>query len=226
MLKFYGPQPPHRLNNLSLGGYCPHCKTGTRFKLTAQPQSGILRSDNVKEIVLNYTCEICLGPIPVKWKIQGWEDANNPTVGNPQVALPMRSEYNFDYVPDSVKKEIEEALDCLSVNAYNGFAAVSRRVIQKICTDLGAKASSKVKQQIDDMAKLTDLDDELKEMAYQIMLSGHDGSHPHLPEMNMERADILLSLLRDLTYELYTRPGKIKDAAQARKDAIEKKKDA
>ena len=57
------------------------------------------------------------------------------------------------------------------------------------------------------------------------MLSGHNGSHPDLPDVNAKRAALLLSLLRDLTYELYTRPGKIKDAAVSRKEAIQKKKD-
>jgi len=224
MLRFYGPDPPHRLSQLHLGGYCPHCKTGTRFKMTSQPIAGILRNDGIEQFVVNYSCEICLGPIPVRWNIAGWEETQDPTVSLPMVVSPMREEFDFEHVPMSVKKEIEEALDCLSVSAYNGFAAVCRRSVQAISTDLGAQASSRVKTQIDEMAELAGLDDEIKELAIQIMLSGHDGSHPHLPEMNLERAQIMLSLLRDLVYEIYTRPGKIKEAAAARQAAIERKK--
>ena len=226
MLKFYGPQPPHRLSLLRLGGHCPHCKTGTRFKITSIPHTSVLRADEVGQVVINYTCEVCLGPIPVRWNIAGWEEAQDPTVSYPQVVLPMREEFDFEYVPATVKKEIEEALDCLAVNAFHGFAAVCRRAVQAISTDLGAKASSRVKKQIEEMADLSGLDDEMKELAIQIMLSGHDGSHPHLPEMNAERAQIILSLLRDLVYELYTRRGKIKEAATARQAAIEKAKQA
>ncbi len=225
MLKFYGRQPPDSLFALQLGGYCPHCKTGTRFKRTTDPISELLKSDKIKEVVINYTCEICLGPIPVRWEIRKWPDINSPEVDSPRVALPMREEFNFEHVPESVKKEIEEALDCLSVNAYNGFAAVCRRAIQAICTDLGADATSRVKSQINEMASLTGLDDDLKQLAIQIMLSGHDGSHPDLPEVNAQRSTVLLSLLRDLTYQLYTRPGKIKDAAQLREEAIQEKKE-
>lgn len=225
MLMFYGPQPPYSLYGLQLGGYCPYCKTGTRFKRTTDPISKLLISDNIEEVVINYTCEVCLRPIPVYWKIRKWSDVNTPEVHLPRVVLPMRDEFNFEHVPKSVKKEIEEALDCLSVNAYNGFAAVCRRSIQAICTDLGADATSKVKKQINEMVSLTGLDDNLKELAIQIMLSGHDGSHPNLPDVNAERVAVLLSLLRDLTYQLYTRPGKIKDAAVLRKEVIQKKKD-
>ncbi len=125
---------------------------------------------------------------------------------------------------EEIEKEIEEALGCLSVSAFNGFAAVCRRAIQAICTNLGADATTKVKGQVEEMIHLTGLGKEWKELALQIMLSGHDGSHPHLPEMNAERAGVLLSLLRDLTYQLYTRPGKVKEASALRQRAIDQKK--
>lgn len=117
-----------------------------------------------------------------------------------------------------------EGLACLSVGAVNGFAAVCRRAIQAICTDLGAAATTKIKGQIGDMIRLTGLDQEWEGLAIQIMLSGHDGAHPHLPEVGSDRAAVLLSLMQDLTYELYTRPGKIKGAAALRAKAIEQRR--
>jgi len=86
--------------------------------------------------------------------------------------------------------------------------------------NLGSGATTKVKQQIDEAVKLTNLDEEWHALMLQIMLAGHDGSHPHLPEMNPARAGIALQLLRDLTYQLYTRPGKIREAAKLRQDVI------
>ena len=74
------------------------------------------------------------------------------------------------------------------------------------------------------MAELSDLAEELRELAYQVMLGGHDGSHPHLPAVDETRAALLLELLRDLTHELYTRPGRIKHAANLRNAAIEQRK--
>ena len=224
MLTFFGPQPVAPLQDLRPGGYCPHCKTGTRFSLMTTLIAGVAQRDNVKKIVVSYACDICLGPIPIQWTIHSWRDVNTPLVHEPRLASPAREEFDFQHVPEKVRTELTEALDCLSVNAFNGFAAVCRRVIQAICTDLGTEATVKVKHQIEDMIKLTELGDEWKEIAIQIMLSGHDGSHPHLPEVNAERAAVLLSLLQDLTYELYTRPAKVKAAAALRKEAIEKTK--
>jgi hypothetical protein len=222
VLKFYGVDPPNAINNLRPGGVCPHCKTATRFALSTVPIFGILHDDRAHSFVASYACDHCMQPIPIRWHIFSW-NGQTPVVGDATVVVPSREPFEFNHVPEAVSHEIEEALDCLSVNAYNGFAAVCRRSIQAICVNLGADASTKVQKQIEEMIDATGLGDEWKSLAIQIMLSGHDGAHPHLPDVNQDRASILLSLLGDLCYQLYTRPGNIKQAAQLRKSAIEAK---
>jgi hypothetical protein len=143
---------------------------------------------------------------------------------NPELILRTNEPFDFDHVPEKVKKEINEGLDCLSVNAYNGFAGMCRRAVQSICTSLGAESSTKVQAQINEMAQLADLDAETKTIAIEVMLAGHDGSHPHLPDVNSDRAVVLLSLMQDLTYQLFTRTGNIKKSSQLRRAAIEDKK--
>ena len=219
MLRFYGGDPPAPFDSLRLGGICPHCKEGTRYKLTTIPDTRSLRDDHIKLFVANYTCEVCLGPIPVQWTIGQWHDQKRFQVFNPKIVIPTREPFDFEHVPEAVKGDVGEALDCLSVSAYNGFAALCRRAVQSICTNLGATATTKVKSQIEEMVELINLEPGWKELAIQIMLSGHDGAHPHLPDVDASRAAVLLSLLRDLTYQLYTRPGKVKEAAQLRKQA-------
>ena len=222
-LIFYGRQAPGPLTDLRPGGVCPNCKTGSRFTLTVLPRADVLGADGVREFIASYACDNCLSPIPIRWSIQGWS-GNNPIVAVPEVVIPSREPFDFEHVPGTVKKEIDEALNCLSVNAWNGFAAVCRRAVQAICIDLGSEASTKVRNQIEEMISVTGLGDDWKELALEIMLAGHDGSHPHLPDVTSERSSVLLSLLRDLVYQLYTRPAKIKQSTQLRKDTIESRK--
>jgi len=221
MLRFYGPKPPDLFTRLRPGGVCPHCKQGARYTATTQPIVPVLHNDKIKAFVASYACELCLGPIPIRWTVAGWKDANNPQLGDPSVVMPSIASFDFEHVPELVRREIEESLACLGVGAFNGFAAVCRRAIQAICTDLGTAATSKVKDQIKDMIQITGLGSEWEELAIQIMLSGHDGAHPHLPEVGSDRAAVLLSLMQDLTYQLYTRPGKVKAAAALRAKAIQ-----
>ena len=138
----------------------------------------------------------------------------------------MREPFDFAHVPPDVQREIKEALDCLSVDAFHGFATLCRRAAQAICTNLGAEATPIVKRQIEEMIDLTGLGDEWKGLAFEIMITGHDGAHPHLPDVDAGRAAVLLALLGDLPHQLYTRPGKIKEAEDLRQQAIQKRTEA
>ena len=216
MLKFYGnPEPGGALHQIRPGGVCPHCGEGARYRQVTVPVDNEIQRDQVKELVVSYFCDHCLGPIPIQWTVNGW-GKDGMHVHSPRLLLRSRAPYNFEHVPDQVKREIEEALDCLSVNALHGFAVCCRRAVQAICTKLGAQATSKVKAQIREMCALESVGDEIEELAIQVMLSGHDGAHPHLPEVSEDRAGLLLALLQDLTGQLFTRPGRIRAAAALR----------
>ncbi len=222
MLVFYGPQPPATFATLRAGGVCPHCKKGTRFSVYSTIMPVHARAESVTTFIASYACEICFGPIPIQWRIVNWPDATNPIVAEPKMVLPEREPFEFEFVPPEVKRELEEALDCLSVNAFNGFAAVSRRAIQAICTNLGAEATSRVEKQVNEMLELTGNTEEWRTATKQLLLTGHDGAHPHLVPVDGERAATMLALLRDLTHQLYTRPGRVKAAAALRSAAAGK----
>jgi hypothetical protein len=223
MLKVFGTQPPANLVALQLGGICPHCNLATRFSLAVQPNHRT-SADNAKELVAGYLCDACLRAVGILWRVQSADMNGNVAVFSPEMILRVREAFDFSHVPDAVKKEISEGLDCLSVNANNAFAAMCRRAVQSICTSLGAEGSTKVQAQIVEMAELIELDEETKKIALEVMLTGHDGAHPHLPNVNSDRAAVLLSLVRDLVYQIFTRPGKIKESVTLRKAAIGEKK--
>lgn len=220
MIKFFGHSPPGLYEAFRIGGTCPHCKQATRFNSITLVNNKVINHDKIGAFVVGYSCDSCLGSIPVEWIIDRHTNNEQIWVSDARLILAVREPFDLDHVPVEVKKEIEEALDCLAVGAYSGFAALCRRTIQALCADLGSSSTHKVQKQVNEMIEIAGLSDEWKDLATQIMLSGHDGSHPHLPDMDIDRASILLSLMQDLIYELYTRPGKIKEAAALRQKAI------
>lgn len=223
MIKYFGSQAPHMFNLMRIGGICPHCRTAARYLETSHPDFKTIKANNHQAFIAAYSCDACTREIAVRWPIGGWQN-DVPKVEFAELVLRSVEEFDFDHVPDAVKTELVEALDCLSVNAFNGFAALCRRTIQAISTNLGAEASAKVKNQIKEMIELAGLGPEWMTLAEQIMLTGHDGSHPHLPDVNQDRAAVLLSLVRDLTYQIYTRPGRVKAAAELRSKAVNEMK--
>lgn len=221
MIKVYGQQPPASIAALTIGGQCPCCQTTTRFSFAAHHEYQLAKKLGARAVIGNYLCDACSEPLPIKWQVDSW-DGNQPVVDEPALLIQESIEYDLKHVPEAVAREIGEALMCLSVKAYNGFAAMCRRTVQAVCEDIGAKGSSKVKKQIEEMAEMVGLEEEWKQLAEQVMLTGHDGAHPHLPTVDAARAGLLLSLLQDLTYELYTRPGNVRAAADLRQQASRK----
>lgn len=220
MIRVYGAQNG-ALPSLAIGGRCPHCLENSRYVLTSAAIAAPLKQHEARELYASYICSGCSRAIPVYWVITGWH-GDYPNVIVPEEVLRVVAEYDFGHVPERVKIAIKEALDCLSVNAFNGFAAVVRRAIQAMCEDLGAQGSNKIQHQINDVHAQGMIDDNQKNLAEQIMLTGHDGAHPHLPNVDSGRAQLLLELLRDITTQIYTRPGRIKQNAEMRKQASNK----
>jgi hypothetical protein len=215
------------LTKIGVRGICPHCNLGTTFSLASEILNGPVLDREIRRFVASYFCDICLEPIPTLWEIiitNFGADSRGAYGGyyfdNPKEILGVRGSFIFEHVPTQVSNEIREAIDCLSVSAYNAFAAMCRRAVQAICTDLGAGATTKIEKQIKETAQLAGLEPEWLDLMLQVMLTGHDGAHPHLPEVTADRAAVLLQLLQDLTHELYTRPGKVREAAKLRQDAI------
>lgn len=94
-----------------------------------------------------------------------------------------------------------------------------RRCIQSVSETLGADGTTKVQAQLRDLKDMGVADEETFEQLHQIMLTGHDGAHPHLPALSAARAAVLLQLMKDVLYQLFVRPAKIREAGELRKKA-------
>jgi hypothetical protein len=119
-----------------------------------------------------------------------------------------------EHVPDDVAHEIGEALACLSVGAHHGFGAMARRVVQAIVRDLGHDGRARIEAQVGEMVALSGVDESVGDAARRSLLPA-DAGDLTLPDMDQRRSAVILSLLRDLTYQLYTRPGRVRSAAGA-----------
>lgn len=95
-----------------------------------------------------------------------------------------------------------------------------RRCVQSISKELGAKGKDKVHKQINELKKMEEIDDETFNIFEQLVISGHDGAHPHLPPLSPDRALILLELMKDVIFQLFVRKAKIQESIELRKKQI------
>ena len=169
----------------------------------------VAKAAKLREVMITYHCDACLKPIPVAYDVIDWDPTR---VDRPRLALPVREAFDVEYVPEEVVREIDEALACLSVAAHHGFGAMARRVVQALERDLGEGGSARVAQQLDEMLALSGVDEKLATDARRLLLPAGEGDLS-LPDLDARRAAVVLSLLRDLTYQVYTRPGRVRAAA-------------
>jgi hypothetical protein len=132
--------------------------------------------------------------------------------------------FEYQHLPAPVAADFREALTCYSHDCLSATAAMCRRTVQSVATDLGATGTAKVEKQILEAKETADLGDDIFEELRQIVIGGHDGAHPHLPTVSKQRAAVLIAIMKDVLYQLYVRRARVQKAADLRVDAIADKK--
>ena len=199
---------------------CPHCNAYTNITAISIPRFEFVRRFNLTEVGIAYMCDACKTPVFLKFNV-GEVDSSPITVYDDfeEIERPKET-FEFKYLPETVSSDFREALECYSNSCFNAFAAMCRRTCQSAFTELGADGKSKVKKQLLDIKDVIGLDDDTYEIFEQIIISGHDGAHPNLPEVSSDRAATLLELIKDVLYQLFIRQAKVKEAVTLRKEDI------
>ena len=193
---------------------CPHCGVVAGMTAISLPRFELLHRFELEEAGMVYRCDVCSKPVFLQFKVVLGDPV---TLSDAFTQLQSALEpFEHKYLGLDVAADFREALTCYAHNCWNAFAAMCRRCLQSVAADLGVTGTSKVETQIRELKEMGVVDDETFEQLRQIVLSGHDGAHPHLPALSPERAAVLLELMKDVLYQLYVRPGKVKEAAALR----------
>lgn len=201
---------------------CPHCSTITALIPVAVPRYAMIHRFELTETGLVYRCSSCNRAVFLKFKVQALSNPVQLSDEFEQITTALEP-FETQYLASPVLDDFREALTCYANSCWNAFAAMCRRCIQSVSESFGAEGSTKVQAQLQDLKNMGVADDETFEQLRAVMLAGHDGAHPHLPSLSSTRAAVLLQLMKDVLYQLYVRPAKIRKASELRREAIAKK---
>ena len=196
---------------------CPHCGVDNPLlPIVINKFSTERHSGGYKRYWATFRCATCGGVVLA---------GSNKEEGDIKEMYPSGIKETFDcsYLPQDVEDDFTEALTCYSNSCLNAFGSMCRRCVQSVSTNLGAKGSDRVLNQLKELKDMAQIDDETFNVLKQIIIAGHDGAHPHLPTLSSERAKMLLELMKDVLYQIYIRKAKIQEVIKLRKNTITQK---
>jgi Domain of unknown function (DUF4145) len=201
---------------------CPHCSTQTALIPISVPRYALIHRFRLTETGLVYRCSSCNRAVFLRYKVH---PLSNPVILSDEFEQVTTSlePFEMQYLAGAVLDDFREALTCYANACWNAFGAMCRRCIQSVSETLGAPGTTKVQAQLEELRNMGVTDEDTFKQLHAIMLAGHDGAHPHLPALSPARAAVLLQLMKDVLYQLFVRPAKIREAGDLRKEAITKK---
>lgn len=185
--------------------FCPHCKRHT--SLTPATTTTQYRGDEVTGLAAweaGYeniwwigVCNYCKKPVLVH---------NNGGTVYPH-PLPSPTD---ERIPEGIRRDLDEAKLCLSVNSWRACAVMARRVMQSTCIDKGA-TKEKLVDQLQELASNGVITKDLKEWADVVRWVGNDAAHPSKDEVNKEDAEDILKLAEQFLHVIYVAPAIAKE---------------
>jgi hypothetical protein len=204
---------------------CPHCAAMSNVSAISIPRFEYLLRFQPKRVAIGYRCDACSDAVILRYTPKYDFGNNRVFLSDEYEQLERPAEtFEFTYLPTEVAEAFREALTCYQHGCHNAFAAMCRRCVQSVATNLGAKGTDRVLGQLQDLKDTAEIDDDTFTVLKQIIIDGHDGAHPHLPDLTPHRTGVLLELMKDVLYQLYVRKGKLQEAMRLRSEAIEARK--
>ena len=186
------------MSGLPVAIFCPFCKRHT--SLTPAPVTD--RHDDViataqwkKRYEVTWwigVCNYCQEPVLI---------LNDGYVVYPQ-PLPSPTD---ERIPDPMRRDLNEAKVCMSVDAHRACAVMARRTMQSACVDKGA-SKDKLADQLQELVSNIVITKDLKEWADVVRWVGNDAAHPDNESVSKQDAEDILNLAEQFLHVIYVAP--------------------
>jgi hypothetical protein len=128
-----------------------------------------------------------------------------------------RESFPLTYLPEEAESLFKEALSCYAASCFNAFGAMSRRTAQSLFRELGERGKLELFDTLQEIRALAELDDDTFASLRAVLFGNDNDPWPHQPDLNAERAGILLEVMRDLLYQTFVRKARLIQAVTFRR---------
>jgi hypothetical protein len=196
---------------------CPHCHTLTHLTPVATPKFEDLSRRKPKHIGLVFRCDACAEPVFLKFVARAYTSQRVELAANYIEIERAPENFPLTYLPEEAEGMFKEALNCYAAGCFNAFGAMSRRTAQSLFRELGERGKLGLFDTLQEIRTLAELDDDTFSVLRAVLFGSDSDPWPHQPDINAERAGILLEVMRDLLYQTFVRKARLLQAVTFRK---------
>ena len=211
------PQDELQIDHQGISLTCPHCQRLTHITASATPKFEDLTQRGPKQVGIVFHCDACGEPVFLKFAAKSYT-AQRIELASNYIELERAPEnFPLTYLPAESEEMFREALTCYSAGCYNAFGAMSRRTAQSLFRELGERGKLELFDTLQEIRALAELDDDNFATLRAVLFGSDSDPWPHQPNLNAERAGILLEVMRDLLYQTFVRKARLMQAMTFRR---------
>jgi len=125
--------------------------------------------------------------------------------------------FQLNYLPALVATSFGEALACYKRGLIHAYASMCRQTMQAVFADLGEDDSFKIYAQVDEIADLANIDDQMRR-AIRNILFDTDGINITNPQgIDRETSVVLLETMKDVLHQAYIRRALLRQKLKMRR---------
>ena len=196
---------------------CPHCQTLTHLTPVGIPKFDELSQRKPKHVGIVFRCDACGEPVFLKFTAKAYTPLRIELAPNYVEIERARENFPLTYLPEEAEALFKEALSCYAASCFNAFGSMSRRTAQSLFRELGERGKLQLFDSLQEIRVLADLDDDTFATLRTVLFGSDSDPWPHQPNLNAERAGILLEVMRDLLYQTFVRKARLVQAVTFRK---------
>jgi hypothetical protein len=211
------PQNELHLEYQGIALTCPHCQTLTHLTAVAVPAFEDLSRRRPKHVGIVFRCDACAEPVFLKFLVKSYSALRVELAANYTEIERARESFPLTYLPAEAEGLFKEALSCYAAGCFNAFGAMSRRTAQSLFRELGEGGKLELFDSLQEIRTLAELDDDTFGTLRAVLFGSDSDPWPHQPQIDAERAGVLLEVMRDLLYQTFVRKARLLQAMTFRR---------
>lgn len=201
---------------------CPHCEQQALGEVCAQAvwNGTSPRTGEFLDIPLEYSLVQCQECGNISLELRG-NSGEGFAADSPSILYPAQRSLSTE-IPNSLRREFEEAQACFDAKAYKAAVVMVRSVLEGACQDNGVEAWPLVKG-LERMRESGLIDGTISEWAHALRILGNEGAHFTGKQVSRNDAEDSLAFAEALLDHIYVLRKRFEEFAKRREDTAKSK---